>query len=108
MFTSVVSALGFLAMLFGTVLAANDLVNLQFPNGDWHTSAAANNLSQTSVSPWLLGKSVGVATAGWVLAGVGASLVGKVWPGPSAYYERVTEDEVGEQAVRTTAKDDTA
>ncbi|KAI5358082.1 hypothetical protein Slin15195_G064110 [Septoria linicola] len=104
LFTSVVSGLGFLAMLFGTILAANNLVNLQYPSGDWRTTGDDANIG--IIGPWLIGNSVAIATAGWVMAAVGASLVSKVWPGPTAYYQRVGQNSVHGQTVIDAAKHD--
>ncbi|GIZ45486.1 hypothetical protein CKM354_000865000 [Cercospora kikuchii] len=103
-FTSIVTGLGFLAMLFGTVVGANVLVNLQFPAGDWYTSGDLVN--STAVGPWMLGKSVSLATAGWILAAVGASLVGKIWPSPTAHYRHVSQDDVRAEVVRPRGKHD--
>ncbi|KAF7192535.1 hypothetical protein HII31_06126 [Pseudocercospora fuligena] len=103
--TSIIATLGFLAMLFGTLVSANDLVNLQSPSADWYGSGDFANSS--NVGPWLIGQSVAVATAGWVLAAVGSSLITKIWPGPNVYYQEMQQDELGDEVMHSRAKTDT-
>lgn len=79
------SILGALLLLLGTIIATNTLVNIQFPIGDWYSTGDPNTtdlVGQDAVGPWLMGSAVGECVAAAVLAGVAGALVGQVWEGP--------------------------
>lgn len=79
------SILGGLLLLLGTIIATNTLVNIQFPIGDWYSTGDPNStdlVGQDAVGPWLIGSAVGQCVAAAVLAGVAGFLVGRVWDGP--------------------------
>ena len=79
------SILGSLLLLLGSVIAANTLVNIQFPIGDWYSTGDPNSMDlvdQDAVGPWLIGAAVGQCVAAALLAGVAGVLVGRVWEEP--------------------------
>ncbi|KAF2403813.1 hypothetical protein EJ06DRAFT_527417 [Trichodelitschia bisporula] len=94
--TRLCAGLSALALLIGTIITTNTLVNIQYPIGDWYTTGNPNNadiVSQDFAGPWLMGKAVGWAAAGAVLAGVAACMVESVWEGPRVGVETAVEEE---------------
>jgi hypothetical protein len=93
------SILGGLLLLLGSIIAANTLVNIQFPIGDWYSTGDPNStdlVGQDAVGPWLMGSAVGPCVAAAVLAGVAGALVGRVWEGPRVGVLDVVEGNDGE------------
>ena len=93
------SILGGLLLLLGSIIAANTLVNIQFPIGDWYSTGDPNTtdvVTQDAVGPWLIGRAVGQCVAAAVLAGVAGTLVGRVWEGPRVGVFDVAEESSGE------------
>ncbi|KAK5655816.1 hypothetical protein OQA88_5354 [Cercophora sp. LCS_1] len=97
------AGLGGLGVLSGVAFAVLALTVSQYPNGDWASTGLAGDGDPRELNkrgPWLLGRDVGVAGAGAVLAGVGAWIGGVVWDGvrdiPIRKKGTVVEGEKGE------------
>lgn len=83
------SIFGGVILFLGSILAANTLLNINFPIGDWYSNSADPSATSISdviandhVGPWLMGKAVGLSVAGATLAIVAGALAGMVWETP--------------------------
>lgn len=81
--------LGGVILFLGSILAANTLLNINFPIGDWYSTSADPSVSSISaviasdhVGPWLMGRAVSLSIAGATLAIVAGALAGMVWETP--------------------------
>lgn len=83
--TMLLSALSALLLLMGMFITVNDLVNLQYPSGDWYTTGNPSSIDivrMDLVGQWLIGKAPGQAAAGAMLAGLATVAVALVWETP--------------------------
>ena len=80
LFTLFLCVLGFLCLLFGSLVGANNLINLQFPQGNWYVSGTAALTDH--VGPWLMGNAVGLGMGAWVLALCAVVVLPLVWELP--------------------------